>query len=96
MKNYYSNKLSDKKVNTISQDMKNLLVGKGVAGLGESELKKRVKQQQTLASKAYGNLAKKKQLTAVDVANVYRGLKHDKLAQDMKDMKKLKDQGYFG
>lgn len=96
MKDYYSKKLSNKGVTPISQGMKNLLVGKGVAGLGESELKKRVKQQQTLAKKAYGNLSKKEQLTAIDVANVYRGLKHDKLAQDMKDMKKLKDQGYFG
>lgn len=76
--------------------MKNLLVGKGVVGLGESELKKRIKQQQTLARKAYGSNASKDKLTASDVANVYRGLKHDKLAQDMKDMKKLKNQGYFG
>lgn len=92
----YSKKLSDKGVTPISQGMQNLLVGKGVAGLGRQELYKRVKQQKALARKAYGNIADKKQLTAMDVANVYRGLKHDKLAKDMKDMKKLKDQGYFG
>ena len=39
-------------VTPISNDMKNLLVGKGVVGLGEAELKKRIKQQQTLARKA--------------------------------------------
>lgn len=83
-------------VTPISNDMKNLLVGKGVVGLGEAELKKRIKQQRALANKAYGSNASKDKLTASDVANVYRGLKHDKLAQDMKDMKKLKDQGYFG
>jgi len=83
-------------VTPISNDMKNLLVGKGVVGLGENELKKRIKQQQALASKAYGSNASKDKLTASDVANVYRGLKHDKLAQDMKDMQKLKKQGYFG
>lgn len=83
-------------VTPISNDMKNLLVGKGVVGLGEAELKKRIKQQQTLARKAYGSNANKDKLTASDVANVYRGLKHDKLAQDMKDMKKLEKQGYFG
>jgi len=83
-------------VTPISQGMQNLLVGKGVAGLGQQELAKRVKQQRALARKAYGVNAAKDKLTASDVANVYRGLKHDKLAQDMLDMKKLKDQGYFG
>ena len=83
-------------VTPISNDMKNLFVGKGVVGLGEAELKKRIKQQQTLARKAYGSNASKDKLTASDVANVYRGLKHDKLAKDMMDMKKLKDPGYFG
>jgi hypothetical protein len=83
-------------VTPISPGMKNLLVGKGIVGLGPSELNKRVKQQQALAQKAFGSNANKDKLTASDVANVYRGLKHEKLAQDMKDMKKLKDQGYFG
>ena len=58
----------------MASDNYNKLVGKGVAGLGQNELKRRVKQHNALAEKAFASVKGKEQLTAADVANIYRGI----------------------
>ena len=67
------------------------LVGQGKAGLGKDELKKRVKQHNALAEKAFASVKGKEQLTAADVANIYRGIG---LKSDAKLMSTIGDKTY--
>ena len=67
------------------------LVGQGKAGLGKNELKKRVKQHNALAEKAFASVKGKEQLTAADVANIYRGIG---LKNDAKLMQSIGDKTY--
>jgi len=67
------------------------LVGEGKAGLGKNELKRRVKQHNALAEKAFASVKGKEQLTAADVANIYRGIK---LKNDSKLMSTIGDKTY--
>jgi len=69
----------------------NRLVGEGKAGLGKNELKRRVKQHNALAEKAFASVKGKEQLTAADVANIYRGIK---LQNDSKLMSTIGDKTY--
>ena len=69
----------------------NRLVGKGKAGLGKDELKRRVKQHNALAEKAFASVKGKEQLTAADVANIYRGIG---LKSDAKLMSTIGDKTY--
>ena len=67
------------------------LVGQGKAGLGKNELKRRVKQHNALAEKAFASVKGKEQLTAADVANIYRGIG---LKNDAKLMQSIGDKTY--
>jgi hypothetical protein len=67
------------------------LVGQGKAGLGKDELKRRVKQHNALAEKAFASVKGKEQLTAADVANIYRGIG---LKSDAKLMQSIGDKTY--
>jgi hypothetical protein len=69
----------------------NKLVGEGKAGLGKDELKRRVKQHNALAEKAFASVKGKEQLTAADEANIYRGIK---LKNDAKLMSTIGDKTY--
>ena len=69
----------------------NRLVGEGKAGLGKNELKRRVKQHNALAEKAFASVKGKEQLTAADVANIYRGIG---LKNDAKLMQSIGDKTY--
>jgi hypothetical protein len=67
------------------------LVGQGKAGLGKNELKRRVKQHNALAEKAFASVKGKEQLTAADVSNIYRGIG---LKNDAKLMQSIGDKTY--
>lgn len=67
------------------------LVGQGKAGLGKNELKRRVKQHNALAEKAFASVKGKEQLTSADVANIYRGIG---LKNDAKLMQSIGDKTY--
>ncbi len=66
----------------------NGFIGAGLTGLGQQELKRRIKQHNALAQKAFqaAGGGKKEALSAADVANVYRGLNFQNRAKVMKTM----------
>ena len=72
-------------------------VGQGVKGLGKKELENRVKQQKALAAKAFkaAGGGEKESLTAKDVANVYRGLYHQELANSMQVLSNYDKYGMY-